>query len=73
VLTVVPLREHSCLDIASSLRRLADEFAGGKHPDVQFVVVTLGRATAGVTVEAYGQCSPLEVAGLLARSVLLAE
>jgi hypothetical protein len=68
---VIKLRETSCLNIAESLRRLAAEFERGEHGDVQFVAVAMARPHADFVVQAYGRCSPLEAAGLLARSALL--
>ena len=56
-------------DISGGLRRLADAVDAGEHPDLQFVVAMAVDRGASFRVWAWGQCSPLETIGALARAV----
>ena len=56
-------------DVVGGLRRLASAVEAGEHPDVQFVVALAVDRDASFRVWAWGQCSPLETMGALARAV----
>lgn len=56
-------------DVTGGLRRLAEAIEAGKHPDLQFAVAIAVDRNASFRVWAWGQCSPLETIGALARAV----
>ena len=56
-------------DVSDGLRHLAAAVDAGEYPDLQFVVVVAVDRNASFRVGGWGQCSPLETIGALARAV----